>query len=87
MRYITRKIFSLIVAGFTYSTMFHGGGFIAHAHDGLAGIVGSAGGTAQVQPGTTPGQASIQVGFSPGKAEQLVVQTIDAARRSIDVAS
>lgn len=49
----------------------------------IAILIATGGMAAAAEPGPT----AIAVGFSPGDAEALVVQTIDSARQSIEVAA
>lgn len=59
-----------------------GGTGQSESEGGFLGFGGHSGGNAPVEQG-----AGVQVGFSPGNAEQVVVDTVNSAQHSIDVAA
>lgn len=94
MFYIARRLMWIVVTALIYSAIFHHGGGIARLwHAAGSGIDSMA---AEAHAGTRPPDDasariaepnSVSVGFSPGNAEPLVIQTINEARHSIDVAA
>jgi phosphatidylserine/phosphatidylglycerophosphate/cardiolipin synthase-like enzyme len=97
MGYIVRRILWIVVAAVIWSAVTHHGGVLASAWHSAGNSMNSMNSmasevrpSASVKPGATTTLADgkqVSVGFSPGNAELLVIQTIDQAHRSIDVAA
>lgn len=86
MRYFASRLFWIVITAAVYAALFHPA-ILGHAYHGAAHEFDSVVGEARATSFPTNGSESVAVGFSPGNAEDLVVQAIDQAQKSIDVAA